>query len=126
YTANIIAGSLAPREGTPGAVLSDDVLSDLNNDFTLEMGANFGTESYIAAETKTAGFGGFDVLYDDTWKLSAGVRWESFSRGILPLDLLDYSGESIGNLIEELQKPDQKLAFEDSDYFPAVAVTYIR
>ncbi|MEX1198357.1 MAG: TonB-dependent receptor [Pseudohongiellaceae bacterium] len=126
YTANIISGATADRVGLPVDVFRDDNLSDLSNDFSLDMGSNFGTESYVAGEKKTSSFGAMDVTYDETWRLSAGVRWEDFKRGVLPLNLLDYSGESIVNLGNQLQDPDQTLAFQDDGFYPAAALTYIR
>lgn len=126
YTANITAGGLSPRNGTPGQVLSTENLSDPSHDFELTMGSNFGTESYVAGEVIQATYGGFDVTFADTWRFSGGLRYEDFSRGVLPLDLLDYSGESVAQLIEELQDPNQKYAIQDDGFFPSMAVTYMR
>ncbi|MGA0805147.1 MAG: TonB-dependent receptor domain-containing protein [Pseudohongiellaceae bacterium] len=126
WTANLYSGPNAPRAGTPGEVFSDAAISNPDNDFYMLMGSNFGTESYLAAEIKNAGFGSADITWDDKWRLSAGVRWEDFSRGVLPMNLLDYSGNSILSLINNLQQPNQTYAVNESDYFPAVALTYMR
>jgi TonB-dependent receptor len=123
YTANIEATGSASRQGTPGQVLSDDNLS--GGGFGISLGSNFGTESYVAGETLQAAFGGFDITVDDTWRFSGGARWEDFQRGVLPLDLLDYSGESIRQLIEQLQDPNQRLAIQEDDFFPSIAITYM-
>lgn len=123
YTANIEATGSASRAGTPGQVLSDDNLT--GGGFSISMGSNFGTESYVAAETLQAAFGGFDVTFDHTWRLSGGVRWEDFQRGVLPLDLLDYTGESIRAVIEQLQDPNQRMAIQEDDFFPSIALTYM-
>lgn len=126
WTANIYSGPTAPREGTPGDIFSDDVLSNADNDFYVFMGSNFGTESYLAAETKDAAFGSIDATWNETWRLSAGVRWEDFSRGVLPINLLDFTGSYIQQLYNDMQHPNQTFGVNESDYYPAVALTYIR
>lgn len=125
YTANIIMGA-AGRDGIPAQVFSDQNLSDISNGFSLTMGSNFGTESYIAGETKTAAFGSVDAFFSDNWRLTAGLRWEDFGRGILPLDLLDYTGVTLNATIEDLSQPGTTAVLLDDDYYPAAALTYMR
>lgn len=125
YTANIVMGA-GGRDGLPSEVFSDNNLQDLNNGFFLTMGSNFGTESYIAGETKVAAFGSVDAYFMDNWRLTAGVRWEDFSRGVLPLDLLDYSGDSLNAIIGQMNQPNQNFALREDDYYPAAALTYMR
>ncbi|MEX0964069.1 MAG: TonB-dependent receptor [Pseudohongiellaceae bacterium] len=125
YTANLISGPLANRTGLPTEVLQDSRLSDLSNDIQLDVRNNFGTESYVAGEKKMSSFGAFDVTLDQTWRVSGGLRWEDFKRGVLPLDLLDYSGASIAALGNSLQNPEQTLGFQDDGFYPAAAFTYI-
>lgn len=125
YTANIVMGA-AGRDGTPSQVFSDQNLSDISNGFSLNMGSNFGTESYIAGESKTGVFGSVDAFLSDNWRLTAGVRWEDFSRGIIPLDLLDFTGASLGAVIEDMQREGTTVALRDDDYYPAAALTYMR
>lgn len=125
YTANIVMGA-AGRDGFPSQVFSDQNLSDLSNDFTLTMGSAFGTESYIAGETKSAAFGSVDAYFLDNWRITAGIRWEDFARGILPLDLLDYTGVSLNSTIEDLKNPATTAVLLDDDFYPAAALTYMR
>lgn len=125
YTANIIVGATG-RDGFPLQVFSDQNLSDLSHGFSLNMGSNFGTESYIAGETKTAAFGSVDAYFLDNWRVTAGVRWEDFARGVLPLNLLDYSGVSLNATIEDLQRPGTTAVLLDDDFYPAAALTYMR
>lgn len=125
YTANVVIGAFN-REGLPSQVLSDSSLGDLNNGFFLNMGSNFGTESYIAGETKSAAFGAFELMFRDNWRLNAGLRWEDFARGVIPLDLLDYTGVALGTVIDDIQQPGSTVAILDDGYFPAAALTYMR
>src|SRR5690606_10045531 len=102
YTANIntLQGD---RLGTPDQVLGNDNLSQPGNNFFLSMGSQFGTESYIAAETVEAIHGTVDLTLDNTWRLTAGIRWEEWIRGgPLPLDLLNLTS-SVNNLITAIQ-----------------------
>jgi hypothetical protein len=108
YTANIVMGAFA-RDGVPSAVFSDQNLQDLNNGFFMNMGSNFGTESYIAGETKAAAFGSVDAYFMDNWRATAGVRWEDFSRGVMPLNLLDYTGDSLRAVIAQMNQPGSEL-----------------
>lgn len=124
YTANIVTGAVG-RLGDPWEVFGDDNLTDPDNDFFLNMGSNFGTESYIAGETKLAAFGSIDAYLTDSWRISGGVRWEDFSRGVLPLNLLDYEGDSLQSIMDQLQDPNQTLAVRNDDLYPSAALTYI-
>lgn len=124
YTANVntLQGD---RLGTPDQVLGNDNLSQPGNNFFLSMGSQFGTESYIAAETVEAIHGTIDVTLDDTWRLTAGIRWEEWIRGgPLPLDLLNLTS-SVNNLITAIQDPNQTFAVAEDDYYPSVALTYM-
>ena len=125
YTANIVMGAFA-RDGVPSAVFGDQNLQDLNNGFFMNMGSNFGTESYIAGETKAAAFGSVDAYFMDNWRATAGVRWEDFSRGVMPLNLLDYTGDSLRAVIAQMNQPDQNFALREDDFYPAAALTYMR
>lgn len=125
YTANIVMGATG-REGLPSQVFSDQNINSGSNDFFLNMGSNFGTESYVAGETKSAAFGSLDAWFMDNWRVTAGVRWEDFARGVLPLNLLDFSGNSLNAVINDMQQPGTTVALRDDDYYPAAALTYIR
>ena len=125
YTANIVMGAVG-RDGLPSQVFGDQNLQDLTNGFFLSMGSNFGTESYIAGETKAAAFGSVDAFFMDNWRVTAGLRWEDFSRGVLPLDLLDYTGDSLNAIIAQMNQPDQNYALREDDFYPAAALTYMR
>lgn len=125
YTANIVMGATG-RDGLPSVVFGDQNLQDLDNGFFLNMGSNFGTESYIAGETKTAAFGSVDAYFMDNWRVTAGVRWEDFARGVLPLDLLDFTGDSLQAIIGQMGEPNQTYALREDDYYPAAALTYMR
>jgi len=112
-------------QGNVSDVLTDSKLSNLNNNFELDAGGGFGTESYVAAQMTEAGYFMFDANWNETWRFTGGARSETFRQAVLPIDLLDYSGQSIQKLIIDLQKPDQSFAIQDDSWQPSLAVTYM-
>ncbi len=109
--------------GTPGSVFTDANILDPANGFTLSIGG-IGTESYLAGEIVDAAFGNVDVTFNDTWRISGGARWENFERVSVPIDPNQFD-TSIGKI---LIPPDQleSIAKAGDDYYPALAVTYMR
>jgi outer membrane receptor protein involved in Fe transport len=84
-----------------------------------------GTESYIAAQMTDAAYGMFDFTWNETLRITGGARYEDFRQALLPIDLLDYSGESLNKVIADLSKDDQKFAIRDDGWYPSLAVTYM-
>ncbi|MDJ0761017.1 MAG: outer membrane beta-barrel protein [Woeseiaceae bacterium] len=109
--------------GGPADVLNEDRLT-VENGFNLSLGSNFGTESYIAAQKVDAFYGMVDVELTE-WRFSGGVRYEDYQQAILPVDLLDFSGNSVRQINERLADPDQRLAIREDDTFLSLAVTYM-
>jgi TonB-dependent receptor len=89
------------------------------------MARGFGTESYIAAQMTDAYYAMVDATFSDTWRITAGARYEDFRTALLPIDLLDYTGVTLEKLIEDLQDPDQTFASRHDDWHPSVAFTYM-
>jgi len=110
-------------QGTPGTVFTDDNILDPANGFTLSIGG-IGTESYLAAETVDAAFGNVDVTFADTWRVSGGVRWEDFARVSVPVDPLQFD-TNVGKILVPADQLESIAKAED-DYYPALAVTYMR
>ncbi|MGV8836353.1 TonB-dependent receptor domain-containing protein [Cellvibrio sp.] len=128
YTANIDAS------GNQSSVLSGDVndvlnsnrVTNLNNNFELSVGGGFGTESYVAGQIIEGAYGMFDANWDDTWRVTGGARQETYKQGLIPVDLLDYTGESLKKIINEIStNPDQRYGFMDDDWYPSLAITYM-
>jgi outer membrane receptor protein involved in Fe transport len=127
YTANLNATGVTSNvlTGTPGSVLTDENIGNLNNGFDFSMGTGFGTESYIAAQMTDAAYAMLDLTWNYQWRVTAGARYEDFKQALLPLDLLDYSGASIQKLIADLQKDNQAFARTHNDWYPSLAITYM-
>lgn len=114
-------GSIA--SGTPSAVFSDANILDPTNGIQLSLNiGQFGEESYVAAQINDASWGKFDLLLNETWRISGGVRYEDYVQVSVPVDLLDFSGNRIGATPEEIR--DGIIA--EDEYYPSLAFTYIR
>jgi len=119
------SGALPALVGTPGTVFTDANILDPVNGFQLGLGG-LGTESYLAGETVTAAWGKVDLLWNDTWRLMAGARWEDFERVSVPIDQYEYD-PNVGKI--RFSSPGQTLesfATTEDDYYPAAAITWIR
>lgn len=127
YTAAINAPGVSndALEGTPGYVLGDDNLSNLDYNFDLTMDPGLGKESYIAAQKTDAAYGMFDLNIDYTWRLTGGVRYEDFRQAVLPVDLLDYTGQSIVELNDDLEENPENYVVKDDGWYPSLALTFM-
>ena len=110
--------------GGVGSVLDPNNLT-VDNGFDLSLGTDTGNESYIAAQKVDAGYGMFDVTFNEQYRISGGARWEDYQQAVLPVDLLDFSGNSVQALIDQLAEPDQRLAIREDDVYGSLALTYI-
>lgn len=124
YTALIDVGGGDYLLGTPGDVFTDANINNQNNAFELTMSRGFGTESYIAGQMIDAYYGMFDANFNDTWRFTAGARYEDYRTAVLPVDLLDYTGVTIQKLIEDLAKEGQNYASRDDGWLPSAALTF--
>ena len=116
-------GVLSERlQGMPGDVLAPENLR-VEHGFNLSLGSQFGTESYIAAQTVDAAYGMLDMDFE-RWRLMVGARWEHYKQAVLPIDLLDLTGSSVRDLQNALDDPDRRLAIAEDDGFPSLALTF--
>lgn len=128
YTANIDAGGnqSSVLSGNVNDVLNSNRTNDLNNNFDLSVGGGFGTESYVAGQIIEGAYGMFDANWDETWRITGGARKETFKQGLLPVDLLDYTGNSLVKIIDDIaNNPDQRYGFAQEDWYPSLAITYM-
>ena len=110
--------------GTPGDVLGRNTVT-VANGFDLSLGSQFGTESYIAAQKVNAAYGMMDAELGDNWRVTLGARYEDYQQAVLPIDLLDFTGSALTNLINELASPNQTLAIQQDDTFASLGLTYL-
>jgi TonB-dependent receptor len=124
YTALVDFGTGSYLQGLPEDVLADSNVNDLTNDMSLTMSRGFGTESYIAAQMIDAVYGMVDINLQDTLRITAGARWENYRSALLPIDLLDYTGITTENLINNLQDPENSYITSHDDILPSIAMTW--
>jgi TonB-dependent receptor len=103
-------------------VFTDENITNPSNGYVLSLGG-IGTESYLAGETIDAAWGNVDVTWNETWRLSAGARWEDFARVSVPIDQYEYdTGVGIIRVpVEDIQNQ----AVAEDDYYPAAALTWM-
>ncbi|WP_039916369.1 TonB-dependent receptor domain-containing protein [Cellvibrio mixtus] len=128
YTINVngSGNQSAVLSGNVNDVLNSNRINDLNNKFEVTAGGGFGTESYVAGQITEGAYGMFDANWDDTWRVTGGARYETFKQGLLPIDLLDYTGNSLNKIIDEIiNNPGQRYGFTQDDWYPSLAITYM-
>jgi outer membrane receptor protein involved in Fe transport len=121
YTYNLIGQGDSNLDGPPSQALSDSILTDPNRNFRVLQSSTL-SSSYLAGMVNSAAWGEVDVLLNETWRITAGARWEDFSQAGLQWDALDYQGCQI------TCDPDELAAavFKQDDYYPSLALTWIK
>ncbi|AWF81509.1 hypothetical protein BTJ40_12120 [Microbulbifer sp. A4B17] len=105
-----------------GDVFSDDNITNDDNDFVFtRSGSN--KQSYLAAVATDAIFGKFDWTFSETWRVSAGARWEDYSQAALEWNPYGYS-------ISDPQvttDPDElaEAVYAEDDIYPSLSLTYM-
>ena len=115
-------GDLATLQGTPSEVFSEANITDAANDFVMDF-AGGGDDSYIAVIVTEAAFGKFDWTINDSWRLSAGARWEDYRQLALEWNPISYS---LANP-QISTDPDvlDRSSFQLDDIYPSVSLTYV-
>ncbi|MFT4800053.1 MAG: outer membrane receptor protein involved in Fe transport [Candidatus Azotimanducaceae bacterium] len=111
----------AVLQGGLGDVFSDANILDTSNNFTFDT-VNSNSQSYIAATITDAYFGKIDWRLNDSWRVSAGARWEDYRQVALDLNLL---GFSVTNpVITNDPVALERASFQNDDIYPSLSVTY--
>ena len=111
-----------PTTGPLDQVFSDGNITDPANDYIFQLqGTN--NQSYIAATMTESIWGEVDYTWKETWRFTAGVRWEDYKQVGLDWNNNAYSIDQppVSTDPEVLARS----AFQEDDYYPSVAVTYI-
>ena len=107
--------------GTVSEIFSDANIIDAGNGFNVAVIGSNG-ESYLAALTNTSAYGTIDLLYDETWRLILGARWEDYNQVGIPWNPLKFEGCQISCSETSLLNS----VFKEDDFYPSVSVTYIK
>ena len=109
-------------DGTLDQVFSDENIINDDNSYSL-VRAGIDNKSYIAATTTDAVFGKVDWTLSETWRISAGARWEDYNQAAIDWNPYGYT-------VEEPQVPmdPEELAnsvFSEDKVYPALSLTYM-
>ena len=102
-------------------IFSDANIIDAGNGFNVAVIGSNG-ESYLAALTNTSAYGTIDLLYDETWRLILGARWEDYNQVGIPWNPLKFEGCQISCSETSLLNS----VFKEGDFYPSLSVTYIK
>ncbi len=111
----------AGLDGLTSEVLSNSNIQDSANGFIFDVVGSNG-ESYLAVVDNSAAYGQADYNWNETWRVTAGLRWEDYKQLGIPWDPLEYEGCQISCDATVIRDS----LFADDDYYPALSVTYMR
>ncbi|KNC66402.1 TonB-dependent receptor plug domain-containing protein [Pseudoalteromonas ardens] len=112
-------------EGINGitSYLSDDFVS--NNDFLIAFNEPTApsADDYIAAQKIDAGYFEFDAIFNNTWRLSGGIRYEDFKQVSIGTSSLVFDRVTHSTIYSE----ERILAgtVNEDDFFNALSMTYL-
>ena len=98
-----------------------NVLNTANN-FVFDT-VNSNSQSYVAATMTDAMFGKFDWTVNDSWRVSAGARWEDYRQVALDVNVLGFS--IVTPVVTTDPSVLERASFQDDAVYPSVSVTYM-
>lgn len=115
-------GDPAILEGGIGEALSDANILNPANNFVFDLsGTN--NQSYIAATMTEALYGKADWTWRDTWRVSAGARWEDYKQ--VALDWNPYGYTLSDPVVTTDPERLEQAAFREDNVYPSVALTWM-
>ena len=105
-------------------ILNDDVVLNhsLSGSEQLIRDTSVAGDDYLSAQKIDAYYVEADAFFNNTWRISGGIRWEDFRQVVAPLDPATGQFDIPANPTEQ---DLEKLTFKEDDYYGALAVTYI-
>ncbi|WP_406827701.1 TonB-dependent receptor domain-containing protein [Microbulbifer sp. ARAS458-1] len=117
-----LGGDSDSLSGNLDDVFGDANIDDAENNFVFDRaGAN--NQSYIAATLTDAAFGKMDWTWNETWRLSAGARWEEYNQVALDWNPYGYSLDD-PQITTDPEELEQATYAEDAVY-PSLSLTYM-
>lgn len=109
-------------EGPLDQVFGDDNITNTDNNFVFDR-AGGNKQSYIAATLTDAAFGKVDWTFRETWRVSAGARWEDYNQVALEWNPYGYSvnDPQVTNDPQELLDA----TYVQDDIYPSLSLTYM-
>ncbi len=104
-----------------GSIMSDSALQSAEfSSNAIIRDTTIAGDDYVAAQKIDAYYLEGDFFYQNKWRFSGGVRWEDFRQVVAPFD----PRTNQFDLSDEADR--SQLAFKEDDFYPALAVTYIK
>jgi len=105
-------------------ILTNDVIlnAPLRNNELIIRDTSVPGDDYSSAQMIDAYYVEADMFFNQTWRISGGVRWEDFRQVVAPID------PATGQFDLPAQPTPEdlaKLAFNETDFYPALALTYV-
>ena len=103
-------------------VFSDDNITNSDNNFVFGRSPS-NRQSYFAATLTDAAFGKVDWTLDETWRVSAGARWEDYNQVSLKWNPYGYTVED-----PQISTDPEELAaamYSQEDVYPSLSLTYM-
>ena len=108
--------------GPIGDALSDANITDPANNYVLDLsGTN--NQSYIAATMTEAVYGKVDWTWRETWRVSAGARWEDYKQVALDWNLHGFTVTD--PVVTTDPERLEQAAFRDDDLYPSVSLAWM-
>ncbi|WP_237064909.1 TonB-dependent receptor domain-containing protein [Microbulbifer guangxiensis] len=112
----------ASLQGGLDEVFGDESITNPENNFVFDRaGAN--SQSYIAATLTDAAFGKFDWTLNETWRVSAGARWEEYNQ--VALDWNPYGFTPGDPQITMDREELENAVFSEDAIYPSLSLTYM-
>lgn len=125
---DLFIGSAAPVQqlapilgGTFSDVFANENL--LNPLYGFELALNSaGARSYLAAVQNDAAFGQVDFNWNETFRVVAGLRWESYNQVGLPWQPYNFSGSQLPTDPQVLEEA----VFAEDSYYPSISTAWMK
>ncbi|MFN3239419.1 MAG: TonB-dependent receptor domain-containing protein [Pseudomonadales bacterium] len=104
------------------SVFSATNILDPANNFVFDT-VNTNSQSYIAATMTDGYYGKFDWTWNETWRVSAGARWEDYRQVALDVNVLSFS--IVNPVVTTDPAALERASFQDDDVYPSLSVTYM-
>ncbi|WP_199610553.1 TonB-dependent receptor domain-containing protein [Flocculibacter collagenilyticus] len=105
-----------------GRILSNDAIANATLNNALLRDTTIAGDDYISAQKIDAAYIEADIFFDETWRVSGGLRWEDFQQVVVPL--VPQTGAA--DLPSDATVNDlQNFTFQEDDIYTSLAVTYV-
>lgn len=81
-------------------------------------------DDYIAAQRVEAGYGLFDLIWDNVYRISGGLRWEQFSQTAIATSSLIFTQQDLDIFYDP--ETIEAGSINDDDVFGSLAFTYLQ